>query len=75
MLGCDYCNSIRGIGPVRALEFIRKYGSLEEIIKNLDTKKYTIPENFDYITVRKLFKEPAIIDPKKIEVLFINFFL
>ncbi len=38
--GCDYTETIRGIGPGRALQLIKKHGSIEEIIKNLDTKKY-----------------------------------
>jgi len=68
LLGCDYCDSIRGIGPVRAFDMISKYGSLENIIKNLDTSKYSVPENFDYVTVRQLFKNPDVIDPSKIEL-------
>jgi flap endonuclease-1 len=68
LLGCDYCDSIRGIGPVRAYEFITKYGSLEEIVKHLDPKKYPLPENFDFAPVRELFKNPEITDPKNIEL-------
>jgi len=62
LLGCDYCDSIRGIGPVRALEFMRKYRSLEEIVKHLDKDKYTVPDSFDYSQVRQLFKKPDVID-------------
>jgi len=29
LLGCDYCDSIRGIGPVRALELIRQHKTIE----------------------------------------------
>ena len=68
LLGCDYCDSIRGIGPVRALEFVKQYGSLEEIIKHLDTKKYTVPESFDYVAVRELFNKPDVTDPSQIDV-------
>lgn len=68
LLGCDYCDSIKGIGPVRAFELIKKYGSLEEIIENLDTKKYPIPENFDFVAVRKLFKEPEVMNTSQIEL-------
>jgi flap endonuclease-1 len=67
LLGCDYCDSIRGIGPVRALDLMRKHGSLEEVIKHLDSK-YTVPESFDYVSVRKLFKDPEVTDPEKLEV-------
>ena len=29
MCGCDYVNNIRGIGPVRPLQMIKKHGSVE----------------------------------------------
>lgn len=45
LLGCDYCDTIRGAGPKRAFEYITKYRTIEEILKNLDTKKYQVPEN------------------------------
>ena len=35
-----------GIGPKRALELIRKHGSLEAILANLDKQKYPVPEAF-----------------------------
>ncbi|KAL0811714.1 hypothetical protein ABMA28_009157 [Loxostege sticticalis] len=31
LLGCDYCGSIRGIGPKRAIELIRQHRSLDEV--------------------------------------------
>ena len=43
LLGCDYCESIRGIGPHRAVQLIREHKSLENIISSLDKKKYPIP--------------------------------
>jgi len=58
LLGCDYCDSSKGIGPHRAVELIEKHKSLEEIIKSLDTKKYTIPEDWLYKEARQLFLNP-----------------
>lgn len=69
LLGCDYCDSIRGIGPVRAVELMKKHKSLEEIIKHLDTNKYTIPDNFDYVAVRELFKNPDVLPTAVVEPL------
>jgi len=43
MLGCDYCDSIRGVGPKTALKLIKQHGDIENILKNLDRQKYTIP--------------------------------
>ena len=67
LLGCDYCDSIRGIGPVRALDLMKKHKSLEEVVKHLDSK-YTLPDSFDFVSVRKLFKEPEVTDPTTIDV-------
>ncbi|EGC36780.1 hypothetical protein DICPUDRAFT_31355 [Dictyostelium purpureum] len=61
LLGCDYCDSIKGIGPKRAFELIQKHKTLEEIIKHLDKSKYPIPEFFPYQEVRELFKHPDVI--------------
>lgn len=50
LCGCDYTCTIPKIGPVNALKLIIKHRSIENLpIPNL-------PETFDYITARKLFK-------------------
>lgn len=46
LLGCDYCDSIRGIGPKTALKLIQKHRSIENILPTLDSKKYGVPENW-----------------------------
>lgn len=43
LLGCDYCDSIRGIGPKTALKLIRQYRCIETILENIDRNKYTVP--------------------------------
>lgn len=68
LLGCDYCDSIRGIGPKRAVDLIKQHSNLEGIIKNLDKKKYTVPEDWPYEEVRQLFKEPEVTDPQTLEI-------
>lgn len=68
LLGCDYCDSIRGIGPKRAVDLIKQHRNLEKIIKTIDTKKYTLPEDWPYERARELFKEPDITDPDDIEL-------
>jgi flap endonuclease-1 len=55
LCGCDYCDSIHGIGPKKAYEMIRQYGSIEKIIDVLDKTKYQIPEDFDFVSARELF--------------------
>lgn len=60
LMGCDYCDTIRGVGPKRAFELITKHKSIEEILKNIDKKKYDVPENWNFEKARELFKDPEI---------------
>jgi flap endonuclease-1 len=69
-LGCDYCDSIKGIGPKRAVDLVKEHGSIEEILKNIDATKYSVPEDWDYQGARKLFVLPDVHDTKDIEVLY-----
>jgi len=68
LMGCDYCDSIRGIGPKRAIELIQKHRSIEGILAALDTKKYTVPENWPFVEARRLFVEPDVADAKDLEI-------
>lgn len=59
LLGCDYSSTIRGIGTKKAFNFIKKYKSIEGIlgfIKESKTKKYVVPDDFNYKAARKYFK-------------------
>ncbi|XP_004927283.1 flap endonuclease 1 [Bombyx mandarina] len=68
LLGCDYCGSIRGVGPKRAIDLIRQHRTLDEVLKNIDTEKYQPPTDWDYERARSLFMEPEVADPKDIEL-------
>ncbi|KAH8372992.1 hypothetical protein KR009_009612 [Drosophila setifemur] len=68
LLGCDYCESIKGIGPKRAIELINTYRDIETIIDNLDTNKYTLPENWNYKVARELFIEPEVANAEAIDL-------
>jgi len=68
LCGCDYCDSIKGIGPKRSLELITKYGSIEKALPHLDKTKYPVPENFPYQSVRPLFQEAEVTDPETIDL-------
>lgn len=39
LLGCDYCDSIKGVGPKTALKLIHEHKNIETILKHLDEKK------------------------------------
>eukprot|EP00245_Coleochaete_scutata_P005594 TRINITY_DN19256_c0_g1_i1.p1 TRINITY_DN19256_c0_g1~~TRINITY_DN19256_c0_g1_i1.p1 ORF type:complete len:390 (+),score=95.80 TRINITY_DN19256_c0_g1_i1:87-1256(+) len=61
LLGCDYCETIRGIGPSTALKLIRQHGCIEKILEELkEGKKYQVPEVWPYEEARRLFKEPVV---------------
>lgn len=60
LLGCDYCESIKGIGPKKALDLIREHKNIETILANIDTEKYKVPENWEFAEARELFKSPNV---------------
>ncbi|EGV65611.1 Elongation of fatty acids protein 2 [Yamadazyma tenuis] len=64
LLGCDYCETIKGVGPVTAFKLIKEHGSIDNIVKfindNPDKTKYKLPENWPYEEARELFLNPDI---------------
>jgi len=71
LCGCDYCESIKGIGPKTALKMLRKYGDIETILENLPDK-YKVPASLEnnLEEVRNLFKNPDVKSAKEIDFLF-----
>lgn len=68
LCGCDYTTTIRGIGPKKALDLIRKNGTTEKALETLDKKKYPVPEDFMYKEAAALFKKPDIADPETLDL-------
>jgi flap endonuclease-1 len=65
LLGCDYTDTIDGIGQKKAWDLIKKFESIENIIlneKKIKENKYKIPENFRYVESREYFTNPRHID-------------
>ncbi|XP_003741776.1 flap endonuclease 1 [Galendromus occidentalis] len=60
LLGCDYCGTIKGIGPKRAIELMRSHRCIENVLKNIDTKKYPPPEDWQFERARELFEKPDV---------------
>mmetsp|Transcript_16910 Transcript_16910/g.34620 ORF Transcript_16910/g.34620 Transcript_16910/m.34620 type:complete len:403 (-) Transcript_16910:104-1312(-) len=60
LCGCDYCGTIRGIGPKKSLDLIKKHGSIEKVIEAIDTTKYQVPDPFPFEEARKLFKAAEV---------------
>ncbi|GBG31764.1 Flap endonuclease 1 [Hondaea fermentalgiana] len=73
LCGCDYCSSIKGIGPKKALKYIRENKTLEKVLEVVGKEaKYDIPtsltENLDRI--REIFRTPAVHDGKDLDFKF-----
>jgi len=66
--GCDYCDTIRGVGPSTAIRMIMEHGSLEKVLENIEADK--IPANFRYQAARQFFQECEAVDTKAIEFKF-----
>jgi len=65
LCGCDYTGKIPGIGPMRALTLVRKHKTIKKVIKNLDTEKNKIPEDFQHDQAHNLFENPEVLDEKQ----------
>lgn len=68
LLGCDYCGSIKGIGPKTAIKLIQEHKSIENILKNIDTTKHPVPENWLYKEARNLFQDPEVTPSNEIKL-------
>ncbi|KAF2877884.1 flap endonuclease 1 [Massariosphaeria phaeospora] len=63
LLGCDYLDPIKGIGPSTALKLIREHKNLEGVVEHIKSStksKYTIPDDWPFADARLLFLEPDV---------------
>ena len=60
LCGCDYCGTIKGVGPSNAFKLVVECGSLENILAKVDKDK--LPAEFPYEEVRNLFRNPEVVD-------------
>jgi len=68
LCGCDYCDTIKGVGPSTAIKLILQHGSLEKVLENTEPDK--IPSNFRYDIARKFFQECESVDSTGLEFKF-----
>lgn len=59
LMGCDYCDSIKGIGGKKGLDLIHKHKTIEKLIENLPNKD-GVPKDWNLDVVRKLFTDPLV---------------
>jgi len=67
LMGCDYTDNIRGIGPKKAFNYLNQYGCIDKFLpvieKVKDSKgnpRFTIPKDFMYKEACELFKNPDV---------------
>ena len=73
LCGCDYTNTIGGMGPVTAYKLMKENGDIEGVLEKVKEmnedesrkKKYQIPDNFLFNESRELFKNPEVITEKE----------
>ncbi len=58
LIGTDYNEGIKGIGPKKALELIKKHGSIDKISETEVGKKFEV----DPMEVREIFIKPNVTD-------------
>ncbi|MDT7859799.1 MAG: flap endonuclease-1 [Candidatus Calditenuis sp.] len=62
LIGTDYFEGVKGVGPKRALQLIREFGTAEKALKALN-----VEPKVDIEEVRKLFLNPQVTDDFKLE--------
>jgi len=70
LCGCDYCDTIRGIGPASAIKLVVQHGCIEKVIESLDTSKNPVPENFNYQAARDFFRECDAVNTAEVNFVF-----
>eukprot|EP01017_Pseudomicrothorax_dubius_P028447 TRINITY_DN337_c0_g1_i1.p1 TRINITY_DN337_c0_g1~~TRINITY_DN337_c0_g1_i1.p1 ORF type:complete len:387 (+),score=80.23 TRINITY_DN337_c0_g1_i1:268-1428(+) len=76
LCGCDYADTIDGVGPVTAYKLIKAHNNIEGVLKQLEEdnktstrkRKFLVPARFPFEDCRELFKRPVVADPSQIEL-------
>jgi len=71
LLGCDYTDTIHGLGPINAIKLISQYKSIDEIIKNepkIKSGKYKLPEKYNYDEAREYFRSAKVKDISELTI-------
>ena len=63
LVGTDYNEGIKGIGPKKALELVKKHGSMENILRTELADKFEV----DPLEVREIFLKPTVIGKYKVK--------
>ncbi len=63
LIGTDYNEGIKGIGPKKALDLVKKHGSIEKIAEMGLGEKFDV----DPLDVREIFLKPNVMDKYKLK--------
>lgn len=82
LCGCDYTNTIEGVGPATAYKFIKDFKTIEKVIEHINKdnendkkkKRYIIPDPFLYEDSRELFMNPEVNKASEIDVIHIIYY-
>jgi flap endonuclease-1 len=64
LCGCDYLEPIKGVGPIKAYDSIRKHKTLDAAVAFLrsDKSKAVVPDSYPYDEAQRLFHEALVAD-------------
>jgi flap endonuclease-1 len=68
LCGCDYADTLRGVGPHTGFKLVVEHGTLEEVIKHVEDAK--VPPEWRFREARQLFKDPEVISSDAPELEF-----
>ena len=68
LLGCDYCDPIKGIGPKTALNLIREHKTIEKVLESIDIEKHPLPDPYPFQDARDLFLKAEVSDPELLDI-------
>jgi flap endonuclease-1 len=61
LVGTDYNEGIKGIGPKKALKYIKKHGSIEEVLRELNADIKDLQE------IKELFLRPGVMPDQEVK--------
>jgi flap endonuclease-1 len=69
LMGCDYTETIKGVGPKSAYNLIKEHKSIDKAIEHLTAKqKEGVPADWNYAEARELFVKPEVTPGSEIDV-------
>jgi flap endonuclease-1 len=68
LCGCDYCGTLRGVGPATAFKLIKTHGSIEAALATIDASKVPPAEDWRFEEARRFFQAPEVVQATSVEL-------